>query len=68
MDASQISARLFNIIPNFNHKFILIIANDRIQFACEVYIFQFFATLGDIKTVFNGVSKWTADWMDFMTR
>jgi hypothetical protein len=34
-------------------------ANDEAQFACEVYLFQFFAALGDIKTIFCDTSKWT---------
>ena len=58
INAGRIHARLFDQVSDSNREFAPILTNDRVQFACEMYPFQFFAALNDIKTVFCGTSKW----------
>ena len=50
---------LVDLASNSDREFTLIMENNRTQYICEIYSFQFFAALSDIKSYFCDTSKWT---------
>ncbi|CAG8696218.1 11807_t:CDS:1, partial [Funneliformis caledonium] len=57
VDSSRIHARFFDLASNSDREFTPIMENNRTQYVCETYPFQFFAALGDIKSYFRDTSK-----------